>query len=770
MSRRNAAGLVLLSVAALGLAVIAGIWLARGDPAWGSDPATISIGSDQGPHDSSLTVPLEILGAPAPGVSAATVDIAYDPAVLDPTAWQAGTGWDMVQCNLDYGPSTVRCTTLSTAGRSGDSQMASVTFHLIGGPGQCSALDVTVPTFADANGSPIPVTDDDGTACIEGGPGTPTPAPVFTVTPTPSVTPETLVSIGSGVRPPGTSGTLPLQVLNAPAPGVGAVTVDVAYDPTVVDPTGWDAGPGWDMVLCSLDYGPSTIRCTALSATGRSGDSLIAGITFQLLEGCTILDVTPVTFTDPGGNPIPVADQDGELSDGSCTTIVRIPYGHGTPGSLVTLPVEILNAPSPGVAAVTVDVTWPDIVDATTYEAGPGWDMVQCNLSYGLKTLRCTGLSTTGRAGDSVLVNLTFLLDGSPGECGTLDIAVPTFTDPTGSPIEKQIESPQICIDSGNAMAVDAKAGEDGTQEPDPSWTVSPIGATFDVDVLVTDAAVPYAAYQTVLQWDPSILGWVGHEYLEGPSDGEFDLCAPASAGPDNVKSACTLLGGTTEFTGRIDRITLECLQPGSSPLHLVTSEEAIIFTTTLGLGGAEIPTGLTDAVVECSDCIDREGDTQCDDPVNDPDDDGCTTDEEAALGSVFDPTDGWYDVCNMPHPAKSDADGANGARDGVIDIRDVLATAFYAFTEQTDVCGDNPNVNGVDYDCIKGWDGDGDSVNDADPVHDIPEGLKYDRTAGPGPDPQTGIYPCGPPDGAIDIRDVLAVIAQAFVVDCTGQ
>ena len=44
----------------------------------------------------------------------------------------------------------------------------------------------------------------------------------------------------------------------------------------------------------------------------------------------------------------------------------------------------------------------------------------------------------------------------------------------------------------------------------------------------------------------------------------------------------------------------------------------------------------------------------------------------------------------------------------------DVLAVLFYAFTEPTGACGDNPNANGVDYDCVKGVDLDGDAMKTA--------------------------------------------------------
>jgi hypothetical protein len=164
--------------------------------------------------------------------------------------------------------------------------------------------------------------------------------------------------------------------------------------------------------------------------------------------------------------------------------------------------------------------------------------------------------------------------------------------------------------------------------------------------------------------------------------------------------------------------------------------------------------------------CVDRDGDSSCDDPVNDPDDDGCTLSQEAALGSVFDGTAaGWYDVYDVPAPARSDAVGANGTRDRVVNVGDALAVIFYAFTEE----GGPPNVNGVSYDTVKGMDVDGDTTDDVGTSHGIKEGWKYDRSAGLGPDPVTGVDPAGPPDGVIDIRDALAVMAQAFVVDCSG-
>jgi len=115
-----------------------------------------------------------------------------------------------------------------------------------------------------------------------------------------------------------------------------------------------------------------------------------------------------------------------------------------------------------------------------------------------------------------------------------------------------------------------------------------------------------------------------------------------------------------------------------------------------------------------------------------------------------FDPN-AWWDFFDVPAPTYPDP-APNGSRDRVVDIRDTLAVLLYAFTEPTGACGDNANISGVDYDCDK----NGDTIED---------GLDYDRSPGSDPSPP---WDAGSPDDVVDIRDELAVLAQAFVVDCS--
>jgi subtilisin family serine protease len=134
--------------------------------------------------------------------------------------------------------------------------------------------------------------------------------------------------------------------------------------------------------------------------------------------------------------------------------------------------------------------------------------------------------------------------------------------------------------------------------------------------------------------------------------------------------------------------------------------------------------------------------------PIPDTDGDGCSDVQELAMS--FNPN-AWYDFYDVPVPARPDPT-PNGAKDRLVDIRDVLAVLFYAFSEPTGACGDNPNASGADYDCDKDSDG-------------IADGVDYDRTPSVEPNPP---WDAGPPDGVVDIRDVLAVLIQ-FGLDCSG-
>ncbi len=94
-----------------------------------------------------------------------------------------------------------------------------------------------------------------------------------------------------------------------------------------------------------------------------------------------------------------------------------------------------------------------------------------------------------------------------------------------------------------------------------------------------------------------------------------------------------------------------------------------------------------------------------------DADGDGCGDSRELQL--ALDPHV-WYDFYDVPVPANVDPT-PNGAKDKLVEMRDVLAVLFYSGTSS----GGPPNGNGVDYDSDK----NGDTIAD---------GVAYDRSPSP--------------------------------------
>jgi len=107
--------------------------------------------------------------------------------------------------------------------------------------------------------------------------------------------------------------------MGVPAPGLGAATIDVSYDPGVISPVSCAKDPNglFDMALCNLAYQPNVVRFSALrTTTGATGTLPLADITFQIVGAtgeCSDLDVVVVTFTDPEGTAITTTDEDGQI-------------------------------------------------------------------------------------------------------------------------------------------------------------------------------------------------------------------------------------------------------------------------------------------------------------------------------------------------------------------------------------------------------------------------------------------------------------------------
>jgi hypothetical protein len=125
---------------------------------------------------------------------------------------------------------------------------------------------------------------------------------------------------------PGGSLAVPLTA-NLGGETLGAATIEIQYDPAVVDPAGCNADPGnlFDLALCNTDAGPGLVSFTAISAVGVTGDPLLAEITFQAIGDPgdnSPLTLTPTTFADPSGQPISVNVVNGQINIGNTPPIL----------------------------------------------------------------------------------------------------------------------------------------------------------------------------------------------------------------------------------------------------------------------------------------------------------------------------------------------------------------------------------------------------------------------------------------------------------------
>lgn len=123
--------------------------------------------------------------------------------------------------------------------------------------------------------------------------------------PTPALAETPAVGIGSLSKSVGEQEAVQVRALNIAAPGLGAWTIDITYEPLVVSVVDCTAGIGG---LCNPAYAEDTVRVVGFSIFGEIGDSTLALITFACeSEGSSQLDLTLETFTDAtAGGPLPI--------------------------------------------------------------------------------------------------------------------------------------------------------------------------------------------------------------------------------------------------------------------------------------------------------------------------------------------------------------------------------------------------------------------------------------------------------------------------------
>jgi len=122
------------------------------------------------------------------------------------------------------------------------------------------------------------------------------------------------ISLGAGSAAPGESGTVELTS-DVGSPGLGAWTVDISYDSSVVTVADCEPEEGG---VCNPEFAPDTIRITGASASGLEGETLLGTLTFDCAdaEDTTDLTMSLDVFADSTiGDPQPIEPAD--VNDGS---------------------------------------------------------------------------------------------------------------------------------------------------------------------------------------------------------------------------------------------------------------------------------------------------------------------------------------------------------------------------------------------------------------------------------------------------------------------
>lgn len=116
------------------------------------------------------------------------------------------------------------------------------------------------------------------------------------------------IAIGSAEVAQGQEFTVPLEARGITTPGLGAWSIDVAYDPAAVSLVDCSNPFRRVIAVCNGEYATGVLRLSGASAGGLEGDTELALLTFQCgaAEGVSDLTLTPRVFADATiGGPQP---------------------------------------------------------------------------------------------------------------------------------------------------------------------------------------------------------------------------------------------------------------------------------------------------------------------------------------------------------------------------------------------------------------------------------------------------------------------------------
>ena len=122
------------------------------------------------------------------------------------------------------------------------------------------------------------------------------------------------VDVHDGSAAPGDEGTVDVGAHGVGGEGLGAWTIDIAYDASVITAVDCTAEQGG---VCNAEFGDGVVRVTGASAGGLDGDTVLGSITFECGadEGTSALTISVNVFADATiGDP---QDLNPDVGDGT---------------------------------------------------------------------------------------------------------------------------------------------------------------------------------------------------------------------------------------------------------------------------------------------------------------------------------------------------------------------------------------------------------------------------------------------------------------------
>ena len=461
------------------------------------------------PEGTSVTLPISVTVTGPQPLTAASVLLQYDPAVLQPTGCVPRTGAPAGFCNPAFDPESglIRFNLLSGSGVMGEVGLFDLTFATASGavPPASSSVAPLIESLADAQGNYMTSRTQGSTISILTGTG----SGVVVYVGAPDQAGPLTVSQGLTT-------TVPIWVSGVT--NLGSATFALAFDPAVVRPlacrpyatTGYGDASG----LCALH--PDHVSANLIASGGLSGSVLAFETVFTTAANAapgssSALDIIIEALADTGGAPIQARARNNAIvvaaTGGAPVPLLRIAPTTQNLDQDARVTVHVFVDGGDHVRAASWGVRYdPLVLIAETCELSAGLTNGACNASAGPGLVRMNLLSTEALDPGVDVGAITFRRhpEAKKGRSSALTLDVTNFADLAGTQLPYRTQNAIIKI--REALDVVPAVVLSLAGAPRGGFNLAR-GASLDVPIVVDiDPQQPIGSLIGELRYDPAVL------------------------------------------------------------------------------------------------------------------------------------------------------------------------------------------------------------------------------------------------------------------------